>query len=84
LSINGETVDTPYYLDKFAQYGRQRLHLEIMRGTAILYCSLDLNEGEEPGLIFVPGEFTQKYLAFNEDNIFKVLRRIWQKLSRLP
>ncbi|MDD2510212.1 MAG: PDZ domain-containing protein [Syntrophomonas sp.] len=83
LSMNARKVRNLYDLEEEWGQSRGPVHLEILRGGKRIVCQLDESRGKELGIIAVPDHYSRRYLLLQEDNIFELLRRFWEKLKRL-
>ncbi|MEN6462320.1 MAG: PDZ domain-containing protein [Syntrophomonas sp.] len=81
LCINGEQVYNYYNLQELLNYERGSARLEILRNGRTLHISFHYRSGEDTGIIPVPEENASKYLVVNQDSIFTIARKLWQRLT---
>jgi len=82
LALNGEMVNHYYALQELLSCRWQFLSLEIKRGEKIISLPVNLEKGQELGIILVPELNTSRYLTVNDDSFFSMARGIWRRFRR--
>ena len=83
LVANGQELRSLYALEADWERSQGRVRLEVLREGERMLCQLEQKSGRELGIIPAPDPYNRRYLLLQEDNIFGLLQKIWEKLKRL-
>ncbi len=83
LSINGEEVYQYHTAEEILRGGGQKLFIEMERDGRVQTVTWPPNRGRNPGIIPVPDPTAARYLAAEDDRIFSLASRTWQRIKFL-
>lgn len=83
LTVNGEMLDGFAAWQEQFNSGLPQLFLKLQRDDQIMNLTLKVSPGSNLGVIPVPDQSTGKYIALEDDRLFSLARRIWQRIKNV-
>jgi len=81
LTVNGKRITTRSDLLELLNYKYTPKQLEVRRGERISTITLNQSISKNAGIIPVPDFSGNRYLIINNDGIFNVARKLWQRIK---
>lgn len=83
LAIDGIAINQYHIVEEILRDVGQEMSLEIERDGRVKTVVWMSSRGRSPGIIPVPDPTAVQYLAAEDDRIFSLAHRIWQRIKKL-